>query len=301
MSEYHAIHLGLEKHHVRKLHRGKGIRITSAMIHDDDSQGGSLTWLTHAQVKKASKVLRGGSASFNLKMDQHQFAHNAQYGSGFFGDLWDGVKNVANKVVDVVKKGVSIVANTVLPLAQKFISLLPPSSPYIVMLQQAVNFAAPLAKSLDSAINAREQAEVQAQEAEVEEIAAEEDVYDAEDQLAVAATAATKQRLQASLEAARARLEARRKESTKAQEVADEKDRIVAQLEEKKIEADEAVEEAKMDAEDEALRIKAGAKPATEADFRSQLQASASRLKPVAARDQPAASERASNLFAPKR
>ena len=78
-----------------KLLKGGSIALKHTHI---DHPDGEHTWLTATQHKRLSGAKGKGSGA-RLRFSQAQIRHHIK-GGGFWGNLWSGIKNVANKVKD---------------------------------------------------------------------------------------------------------------------------------------------------------------------------------------------------------
>lgn len=92
----HVVRLHLGREHARKLVRGKGVRISHAMM----QEGGDVpVYLTKPQYTKLNRARRNG-AGINLTFSDAQAKHHLEHGGG----LWDSIKAAASKAFDIGKK-----------------------------------------------------------------------------------------------------------------------------------------------------------------------------------------------------
>ncbi|XP_004346377.1 hypothetical protein CAOG_05704 [Capsaspora owczarzaki ATCC 30864] len=89
---YHPVKLNLTRDHVRKLAKGKNIRLSNNHI----KTGGQTVHLTKTQINRIGKARKTGSG-ITLQLSLPQLRHHGRHGAGFFGNLLKGVaKNVIN-------------------------------------------------------------------------------------------------------------------------------------------------------------------------------------------------------------
>lgn len=94
---YDSIKLSISPAQQKKLIKGQSVRILKTQIGN-----GSQVWLHPTTIKKLKTNKSNGT---NIKMTEGEIVFNAEkhginVGSGFFGDLWQGVKKVGSFLKD---------------------------------------------------------------------------------------------------------------------------------------------------------------------------------------------------------
>jgi hypothetical protein len=156
-NRYHGIHINLTKPKFKKLATGGSITVKHTDFHPPSigsSLGATYTWLPEHLAEKVKHSMKK-QKSTRLKLEPHEIQHNAMYGSGW----WD-------EVVDFGKKTINVVANNILPVISQIADALPISHPYFIAFKAGLKIVENLTKKLDSVVNKKEQAELEALEAE---------------------------------------------------------------------------------------------------------------------------------------
>ena len=99
---YYAHNIGLNLSQAKKLANGHSVRLKHAQL-----KGPYKVHLTKAQLSKLAKfhVAQKGGA---LRLSAAQLRFNRMHGAGFFSNLLNKAKNVAQRGVDLVKSNPEI-------------------------------------------------------------------------------------------------------------------------------------------------------------------------------------------------
>jgi hypothetical protein len=108
---YVPFQLAIQPHHVMAWAHGGAIK-----IHPKQQGHGHMVHITKSQHKRLMKS-RVSGRPINIKMSPAHFKHNVRHGGGFFGDVW-------NKIKQGAKAAYNAVAPHVKPLLQKGIETL---------------------------------------------------------------------------------------------------------------------------------------------------------------------------------